>query len=372
MASMMDLPQTDDYLSLFLNDTPLLDVRAPVEFSQGAFPYSNNLPIMDDQEREDIGIRYKEYGQDEAIKLGHNLIQGAVKTTKVDRWENFFQANPKAILYCFRGGMRSKISQQWIYERTGKIFPRVKGGYKAMRRFLIDELEVSSNEIQPIMLGGRTGIGKTILLQKLNQQVDLEGLFHHRGSVFGKHVTPQPTQIDIENSLSIELLKHRNKQHTRLIFEDEGANIGSRRIPSVLFDAMQQAPLIQLEASIDERINITFQEYIIEALAEHQKFYGNVAGFIKWADQLQESIDKIQRRLGGVRYKELKELLTHAIQQHQSNNNLEFHKNWIEVLLVDYYDPMYDYQFSKKESRVIFKGSQEVILDYLKSHYQLS
>jgi len=372
MASTIELPQTDDFRSLFLNDTPLLDVRAPVEFHQGAFPCSKNFPLMDDKEREEIGIRFKEYGQNEAIKLGHNLVQGAVKAGKVDHWENFFQQHPEGILYCFRGGMRSKISQQWIYERTGKIFPRVKGGYKAMRRFLIDELEISSKEIHPIMLGGRTGIGKTILLQKLNQQVDLEGLFHHRGSVFGKHVTPQPTQIDIENTLSIELLKHRNKMNTQLVFEDEGANIGSRRIPSVLFDAMQQAPLIQLEASIDERINITYQEYIIEALTEHQKFYGNVAGFIKWADQLQESIDKIQRRLGGVRHKELKELLTHAIEQHQSHNNLEFHKNWIKVLLVDYYDPMYDYQFSKKESRVIFKGSQEDIISFLQTHYNLS
>jgi len=372
MASTIEFPQTDDFRSLFLNDTPLLDVRAPVEFDQGAFPCSENFPLMDDKEREDIGTRYKELGQDEAIKLGYNLIQGAVKADKVACWENFFQQYPAGILYCFRGGMRSKISQQWIYERTGKIYPRVKGGYKAMRRFLIDELEVSCNDIQPIMLGGRTGIGKTILLKKLNQQVDLEGLFHHRGSVFGKHVTPQPSQIDIENTLSIELLKNRNKQHIQLVFEDEGANIGSRRIPSVLFDVMQQAPLIQLEASVDERINITFQEYIIEALAEHQKFYGNVAGLIKWADQLQESIDKIQRRLGGVRHKELKELLTHAIEQHQSNNNLEFHKNWIKVLLVDYYDPMYDYQFSKKESRVIFKGSQDDILEYLKYHYQLS
>ena len=372
MASTIDLPQTDDFYSLFLNDTPLLDVRAPVEFKQGAFPYSINFPIMDDQEREDIGIRFKEYGQDDAIKLGHNLIQGAVKTKKVDHWETFFQQNPKGVLYCFRGGMRSKISQQWIYERTGNIFPRVKGGYKAMRRFLIDELEISSKEIQPIMLGGRTGIGKTILLQKLNQQVDLEGLFHHRGSVFGKHVTPQPSQIDIENTLTIELLKHRNKQHTHLVFEDEGANIGSRRIPAILFDAMQQAPLIQLEASVDERINITFEEYIIEALAEHQNFYGDDAGFTKWAEQLEESIDKIQRRLGGVRHKELKTLLSHAIQQHQENNNLQSHKDWIRVLLVDYYDPMYDYQFSKKESRVVFKGSQEDIISFLHTHYNLS
>jgi len=367
-----DLPQTDDFLSLFLNDTPLLDVRAPVEFMQGAFPCSENFPLMDDRERESVGIRYKEMGQDEAIKLGHELVQGDIKAGKVDHWSAFFKQHPEGILYCFRGGMRSKISQQWIYQRTGKIFPRVEGGYKAMRRFLIDELEHSSQIIKPIMLGGRTGIGKTVLLKKINQQIDLEGLFHHRGSVFGKHVTPQPSQIDIENKLSIELLKHRNKQHSYLVLEDEGANIGSRRIPEVLFTAMQQAPLIQLEASIDERINITFEEYIIEALAEHQRFYGDEAGFTKWAEQLQESIDKIQRRLGGVRHKELKALLSHAIQQHQSNNSLQLHKDWIRVLLVDYYDPMYDYQFSKKENRVIFKGSQDDILSFLKTDYQLT
>lgn len=372
MSTPLDLPQTDDFRSLFLNDTPLLDVRAPVEFIQGAFPNAENFPIMDDKEREDIGTRYKELGQDEAVKLGHNLIQGNVKKQKVSHWENFFTQHPDGILYCFRGGMRSKISQQWIYERTGKIFPRVNGGYKAMRRFLIDELEVSSNIIQPIMLGGRTGIGKTVLLKKLSQKIDLEGLLHHRGSVFGKHVTAQPSQIDIENKLSIALLKHREKNHNHLVIEDEGANIGSRRIPENLFNAMQQSPLIQLEATVGERIEITFEEYVIEALAEHQNFYGEDTGFTKWADQLLESVDKIQRRLGGVRHKQLKDLLSHAIQQHRSANNLESHKDWIRVLLVDYYDPMYDYQFSKKASRVIFKGSHDEILDFLKSHYQLS
>jgi tRNA 2-selenouridine synthase len=78
----------------------------------------------------------------------------------VQNWQNFIEHNPQGVLYCFRGGMRSKISQQWIYEQTGTIYPRVKGGYKAMRRFLIDELEVSAQQLKPVMLGGRTGIGK--------------------------------------------------------------------------------------------------------------------------------------------------------------------------------------------------------------------
>ena len=366
----IELPQLDDYRSLFLNNTPLLDVRAPIEFNQGAFPFTENFPLMNDQERTDIGIRYKNLGQDEAIKLGHELVQGDIKSERVNHWAHFFEQHPEGILYCFRGGMRSKISQQWIYEKTGIIYPRIKGGYKAMRRFLIDEFEASTQRIEPIMLSGRTGIGKTLFLKKIKPQIDLEGLFHHRGSVFGKHVTPQPTQIDIENSLSIELLKHLHQGNTQLVLEDEGVSIGSRRIPEVLFKKMKQSPLILLEASIEERIDITFQEYIIEALAEHQSFYGEEQGFQRWAEQLQDSIDKIQRRLGGLRHKELKALLSNAIQQ-QMSGNTELHKEWIKVLLVEYYDPMYDYQLSKKQDRVIFKGKQNDVFEYLATKYQI-
>ncbi len=369
-TKIIELPQLDDYRSLFLNNTPLLDVRAPIEFNQGAFPFTENFPLMNDQERTDIGIRYKNAGQEEAIKLGHELVQGKIKSERVNHWANFFEQHPEGILYCFRGGMRSKISQQWIYEKTGNIYPRIKGGYKAMRRFLIDELETSTQRMEPFILSGRTGAGKTLLLKKLKQHIDLEGLFHHRGSVFGKYVTPQPTQIDIENSLSIELLKHMHHGHTQIVIEDEGVSIGSRRIPEILFNKMKQSPLIFLETSVEERINITFQEYIIEALAEYQSFYGEEQGLQGWAEQLQNSIDKIQRRLGGLRHKELKASLSNAIKQ-QLEGDIETHKEWIKILLVEYYDPMYDYQLSKKQERIIFKGKQNDVYDYLTKECQI-
>ena len=368
----MELPQIDDYRSILLNDIPLLDVRAPVEFIQGAFPYAENHPLINNQEREEIGIRYKEQGQEEAIKLGHQLVHGEIKSQRITHWQNFFEQHPKAVLYCFRGGMRSKISQQWLYEQTGIVYPRIKGGYKAMRRFLIDELETSAQAINPVMIGGRTGIGKTRLLLKLKQQIDLEGIFHHRGSVFGKHVTEQPSQIDIENKLSIELLKLRKQEHTSIAIEDEGTNIGSRDIPTVLFNRMKQSPMILLEASIEQRIDITHQEYIVESLAEHQKHKGIEAGLQSWSEQLQTSIDKIQRRLGGVRYKELKEILSDAIEQQVLTGDSEHHKTWIKPLLVDYYDPMYDYQTEQKLDRVIFRGQQEEVIDYLKEHYEIT
>ena len=62
-----DLPEVDDLLQLFLNDTPLMDVRAPVEFNEGAFPAANNIPLINDEERHVIGKTYKDLGQDEAI-----------------------------------------------------------------------------------------------------------------------------------------------------------------------------------------------------------------------------------------------------------------------------------------------------------------
>jgi len=367
----MDLPQIDDFRSIFINQTPLLDVRAPIEFNQGAFPEAQNYPLINDHERQAVGLEYKTSGQDSAINLGHQLVQGDVKTQRVKLWQNFFEQHPEGMLYCFRGGMRSKISQQWIYEKTGVIYPRVKGGYKAMRRFLIEELEYSSSQIQPIILGGRTGIGKTLLLHKLHQKIDLEGLLHHRGSVFGKHVTPQPTQIDIENNLSIALLQLIDQQKLKLLFEDEAPNIGSRRIPAALFNKMKQSPLVLLQASVDERIDITFQEYIVEALAEHQSHLGEDLGFDSWANQLHIAIDKIQRRLGGVRHTEIKNIISAAIKQQQSNNNTDLHYDWIKSLLVDYYDPMYDYQIGKKEKRVIFSGTHDEVLQYLKSQHNI-
>lgn len=366
----IELPQLEDLKALFLSDTPLLDVRAPIEYSQGAFPFTENHPLMNDQEREDIGIRYKKAGQDEAIKLGQQLIQGEVKEQRLDSWQQYIKSHPDGVLYCFRGGMRSKISQQWIFDKTGVIYPRVKGGYKAMRRFLINELESSTEILQPLILSGRTGIGKTIFLEKMSQQIDLEGIYHHRGSVFGKHVTAQPSQIDIENTLSIKLLKLLDKGYKKIVVEDESSNIGSRRIPECLIKKMASSPIILLEANIEERIDITYQEYVITALEEYQTFYGKEAGHEQWNNQLHQSIDKIQRRLGGLRYNELKSQLTIAVEQHKLGNDEKF-KSWIEVLLVDYYDPMYDYQLNRKKERVIFKGNKEEITEYLKNEINI-
>jgi len=371
MNTAVELPQVENFQDLFLNETALMDVRAPVEFAQGAFPNTLNLPLMNDDERQKVGLQYKEQGQDKAIEMGHELVSGQVKENRVAAWKAFVKKNPRGVLYCFRGGLRSRITQQWIYENTGVIYPRVKGGYKALRRFLIDELEVSVKNIQPVILSGRTGIGKTILLNRVQQQMDLEGIYFHRGSVFGKHAKPQPSQIDIENVLSIELLKLRSTNVTNIVIEDEGISIGSRRIPDVFFNRMKESPLIILDASVDERVEITFNEYINASLAEYQTLLGEDEGLETWAANLQNSLTRIQRRLGGVRYSEYKTIMDDAIKVQKNTGESKLHKIWIKNLLTQYYDPMYDYQLSHKKDRQIFQGDQQAVLAFLAENYHI-
>jgi len=361
----MNLPQIQCSQQLFIEDVPLLDVRAPVEYLQGSFPYATNLPLIDNEERHLIGIRYKQQGQAKAIELGHELVNDEIKKHRVANWESFAQQYPHGALYCFRGGMRSKISQQWLYDATGIKYPRINGGYKAMRYFLITELEKSVQTIKPFILSGRTGTGKTLFLQRIKQKVDLENIYHHRGSAFGKHATPQPSQIDVENKLSISLLKHRTKNILNLLIEDESTAIGSRRLPDNFAKLMKNSPVIVLETPIELRVNIVFQEYIINLLAEYQTAMNAELGYNAWQVHINSALEKIQNRLGGARYREINSQMVYALNRHLRYNEIEHHKSWIYHLLTEYYDPMYDYQLSKKSDRIAFRGDNSEVFQFL-------
>ncbi len=363
------LPEIDDLTALVLGDTPLLDVRAPVEFAEGAFPNSTNLPLINDEERHIIGKTYKDLGQDAAVELGLSLVSGESKAERVGKWKAFADDHPRGVLYCFRGGMRSKVSQQWLYEQTGLTYPRVRGGYKALRRFLITQLEENSPKIRPIVVGGRTGVGKTRLLQHLSPHLDLEGLAWHRGSAFGRHATPQPPQISFENALSIEVLKFYHNGNPYFATEDESRNIGARHMPMSFFEPLSLAPVVVLEATREERVNITLQEYVHDALNEYQDLLGDSAGFDAWAANLEDSLFRIRKRLGGVNHQTILQALREAIKTHRETGDTDMHRIWIASLLTDYYDSMYEYQLEKKKERIVFTGQKEEVFDFLEQQY---
>ena len=359
---MINQLEIDNFQQLFQNNTPLMDVRAPAEYSRGSFPGVLNAPLMTDNERHLVGRSFKQNGQLSAIELGYQLVSGMIKNQRINNWLDFINQNPSGALYCFRGGLRSEITQQWIFDYSGITYPRVKGGYKAMRRYLIEESSHITNSNNFIVIGGETGCGKTLLLNKFRNNIDLEGLANHRGSAFGNNVSSQPTQIDFENSLAIELIQ---KQKNRfLLIEDEGNNIGTIYLPESLKNKSLKSNIVVLTANLEERVKLSLRTYVTDMLDKYNSV-DSENGFENYANYWKNSLFKIQKRLGGARYKELLKVLNNAIQKHQKSNDLSEYVPIIESLLVDYYDPMYNYQISKKKHRIIFQGDFKAVFEYL-------
>lgn len=355
-----------DLRELFLTDRPLMDVRAPVEFDKGAFPGVRNLPLMNDPERQAVGTCYKQQGQQAAIELGHRLVGGDIKQARLQAWAAFALAHPHGYLYCFRGGLRSQITQQWLKEEAGIDYPRVIGGYKAMRSYLIDVTEAATLECDMVLLGGLTGSGKTEVLSQLSNGLDLEGLANHRGSSFGRHATPQPGQIDFENALAIDLLKKRARGIEQFVVEDEARAVGSRAIPVEFYRRMQRQPLVWLQDPQHSRVERILKDYVIDLRIEFVELYGEEAGFGAFAERLQHSLSSNQKRLGGERYQRLVALLNTALDEQLRTGQVDLHRLWIDVLLKEYYDPMYAYQLDSKQPRIEFAGDRSAVLEYLK------
>jgi len=386
MSTEAKRPDTDDYEALFLTDTPMFDTRAPIEFKKGAFPHVQSLPLMTDIERAKVGTSYKRDGQEAAIKLGHRLVSGKTKDERMALWLEFVKQNPQGYLYCFRGGLRSHTTQAWLAE-AGCDYPLVKGGYKAMRRFLIDRLDsicdhaTNTERAEKFyIVAGQTGAAKTDLLLKFGNTIDLEGLANHRGSAFGKRAAGQPSQIGFENDLSVAFLRQHHKAPSSPIFlEDESHLIGRCALPEKLRSAMHASPMVVVEADLETRVEHSFRNYILQKLAEWQAFCaddsdivslegkpydGESTAFELFAEELRKSMFNIRKRLGGVRHQELTTMLDDALTAHEAGDN-SLHREWIRVLLEEYYDPQYDYLLEKRKERIVFRGNAVEVEAYL-------
>jgi len=353
-----------DYLSIILNDTPLFDVRAPIEHNKGCINNALNLPLMSDDEREQVGTCYKALGQDAAIALGRKLVDETKQQERTAHWLEFAKAHPQGLLYCFRGGLRSRITQQWMSE-SGVDYAFVEGGYKALRRFLLDELEQCVKQVPMMLISGRTGCGKTRLLQQLPHIIDLEGLANHRGSSFGAASTEQPCQIDFENGISSALIKHRHQHNNTVFLEDEGRLIGSLSLPITLKKQMETLSHIALDTPLEQRIDFAIEDYILILLADLKNTFGEDKAFELLAQRHTFSLTKIRKRLGSERFELACQLLDKGIANHRDHNCTADYRDFIELILTQYYDPMYDYQLTKKPRKSLFRGSADEIKQYI-------
>lgn len=353
-------PDSDNYRDLFLQDVPMMDMRAPVEFSHGAFPSASSLPLMSDDERAQVGICYKRRGQEAAIELGHQLVSGEIRGRRMAQWSEFTRRYPQGYLYCFRGGLRSQTVQQWLRDE-GIDYPLIRGGYKAMRRFLLDELERSVARGSFVLISGKTGTGKTRVIARLARSVDLEGLANHRGSSFGQLPTPQPSQIDFENRVSIALMKLLQGGDTRVFLEDEGHLIGRVSLPEALRKEMEGAPMLVVEQSLGERIDVVIEDYVVDLGRRYAKLHAEEGPRLH-SEKLQEDLSRIRKRLGGERYQAVSGLMTGAFNEQERSGRLSLHREWIAALLEKYYDPMYEYQMEQRAGRLLFCGNRDEVV----------
>ncbi len=300
---------------------PLVDVRSPSEFAKGHWPGAINLPLFDDEERAAVGTAYKQQGRTPAIHLGLELT-GPKLSSLAHQLESLRdQGDPR--IYCWRGGMRS-ASVAWLAQQIDLQPTLLQGGYKSYRRWAQSLFE----QTWPLhVMGGRTGTGKTDLLLAMAARgaavVDLEGLAHHRGSSFGGLGLPdQPSTEHYENKLAEAFDQHQRLKATAIWLEAESIQVGCCRIPKALFDQMQQAPVLEIQRGLNERV-----EQLVQV-------YGHQGGAA-----LAEATQRISRRLGPQRTKEALEAIAR--------------EDWASACraTLDYYDRCYDHELARSPKR---------------------
>ncbi|MGZ8160456.1 MAG: tRNA 2-selenouridine(34) synthase MnmH [Methylobacter sp.] len=336
------------------NQTAVIDVRSEGEYEKAHFDNTVNVPILSDAHRHDVGLTYKTEGSEAAKALGHKLVSGEYKERMIRQWCESINNHPRqpALIFCWRGGLRSRLAQDWVYQQGLDVI-RVESGYKGLRH---EALEVIENPAPFIVLSGMTGSGKTRLGHKLRQFVDLEALANHRGSAFGSYFgASQPQQATFENKLAQSLYQVADNY----VLEDESPNIGRCHVPDSFYARMVSAPMVMIETSARDRALEIFKEYIQVPFAGGMPLHELESSFVK-------NVERIRNKLGGLECDNIKNMLSLSFQFDALNEDFTgAYLDWIERLLTHYYDKLYIHSLSLKSRKTLFKGSWQDCLDFL-------
>ena len=252
------MPQTLSADEFFNASGIILDARSPAEYAQGHIPGAVSFSLFSDDERAQVGTCYKQRGKDIAIELGLTIV--GPKLTQFVQTAKKLAGDRPVRLHCWRGGMRSS-SLAWLLETAGLEVFLLEGGYKAFRQWVRSTLATPRTIVT---LGGMTGTGKTILLNALADRgeriLDLEHLANHRGSSYGGlGLSPQPTNEHYENLLAMQWV--RLDRDRPVWIEAESRRVGLCRVPDEIFLQMVESPVVQVERSRSERIDILLEVY---------------------------------------------------------------------------------------------------------------
>lgn len=307
-------------------DNPLfIDVRTPAEFSYEHLPNAVNVPIFSNEERAVVGKLYKQVSVDAAKQQGLEYVSPKLPHI-IQSITNYAIQGYEIIVYCWRGGMRSRSVVSLLHS-MGIPAAQLAGGYKAYRCYVLSRLQALTIKPQAIVLYGPTGVGKTEILCLLEAKgvpvVNLEKLANHRGSAFGKIGLGMPTTAPLFDAAILERLEDIQPQ-AFFITECESRRIGDIFIPDVLFRHMGAGKRILLQADLTTRVE--------RLLAEYGGSQLDVA-------LVKQSIAAISHKLGKKKINILYEFL--------AKNQLE---QVVTLLLTDYYDRLYGFDLTLSKS----------------------
>ena len=314
----------------------LIDVRTSEEHFQGAIPGSRNHPLFDGLERSLIGKLYRQVGREAAVERGTSIV-----APQLEKFLNTLRPFQSRLLtvYCARGGMRSKSVTRFLSSEGFRV-QQLEGGYKAFRKHVLDFLKNFRPPL--IVLHGRTGVGKTLLIRSLPGSIDLENLAQHRSSIFGAvHLQPR----NQKNFEGLFYSKTCSKPRKEFIFvEGESRKVGQVFIPEAFADAMKNGKKILLKASMETRVRRILEEY--HPRDEETLF------------KIEAILPALKESLGKDVVEQLKTLL------HQ--NKFE---DFITILLEKYYDPRYehgmrDYQYDLELSAEDLEQTQKDLIGF--------
>ncbi len=240
----------------------IIDVRSPAEFAEDHVPGAINLPVLDNEERAEVGTIYVQQSAFLARRIGAAKVARNVarhlETALKDQAANF-----KPLVYCWRGGQRSN-AMATILSQVGWRTALLGGGYKTYRRRVQARLYDEVWPLRMVLLDGGTGSGKTEILRKLAtrgvQTLDLEGLANHRGSLFGGFAdAPQPHQKMFESRLLTAL--DRVDPARPVVAEAESSKIGDLNLPPALWERMKAAQRVEIVAPPAERARYLARTY---------------------------------------------------------------------------------------------------------------
>lgn len=239
----------------------IIDARSQREYEEDHIPGAVNMPVVNNEEYAEVGTLHRT-DKVGAYRIGvrYSLLNIA-KHIAEDL--PMYSVQSRVLVYCFRGGKRSKLWTDAL-ETIGYKVDKLKGGWKGYRRWVNDQLAHIPTLYRYNVLSGSTGCGKTRLLYALRdagaQVLDLEDIASHRGSVLGAIPgTSQPSQKYFDSLLLRQLTTY---DPTRPIWvEAESKKIGNVQLPNALLETMRQGRTLQVDADMAQRVLLWRQDY---------------------------------------------------------------------------------------------------------------